>query len=208
MPPDIRVAFVGDSFTAGVEDDLALGWVGRVVARARAAGRDLTGYNLGVRRETTLDVEARLVAEARPRLRDGDAHGLVVSSGINDTTVVAGRRRVDPADTLAALHRIEQSAAAARWPLLVVGPALVADREQNEQIVALSGALAQRCAELAVTYVDVAASLVGDEAWVAEVASVDGAHPRAHGYERLAQLVWPSFAPWLDGLAATVPSAS
>lgn len=208
VPSDIRLAFVGDSFTAGAEDDLALGWVGRVVARGRADGWDLTGYNLGVRRETTLDIQARLVAEARPRLRDGDAHGLVVSAGINDTTVMAGQRRVDTADTLAALDRIIDSAVVERWPLLLVGPALVGDAEQNERIVPLSEAMAERCEERDVTYVEVAASLIGDEEWVAEVMSVDGAHPRASGYERLAHLVWPAFREWLDDVAATAPSAS
>ena len=208
MPHDIRLAFVGDSFTAGAEDYLALGWVGRVVARGRGIGWNLTGYNLGVRRETTPDIQARLVTEARPRLRDGDAHGLVVSAGINDTTVMAGQRRVSTADTLAALDRIIESAAAERWPLLLVGPALVGDAEQNERILALSEAMAGRCAGRAVPYVEIAASLLGDEEWVAEVTSVDGAHPRASGYERLAHVVWPAFRDWLGDLAATAPSPS
>lgn len=207
MLPDIRVAFVGDSFTAGVGDDLALGWVGRVVARARAAGWDVTGYNLGIRRETSVDIQERLVAEARPRLRDGDVHGLVVSAGVNDTTIVAGERRVGVRGTLAALDRTMDDAAVARWPLFVVGPALVGDAEQNARIVALSRSMAETCGERGVCYVEVAASLLGDEAWLAEVTSLDGAHPRAPGYERLADLVWPTFRQWLDRLAATAPPA-
>ncbi|MCW2617387.1 MAG: hypothetical protein JWR28_536 [Modestobacter sp.] len=68
--------------------------MGRVVARARATGWDLTACNLGVRQEAALEVQHRLLAEARPRLRDGEVTGLVLSTGIDDTTVVAGRRRV------------------------------------------------------------------------------------------------------------------
>lgn len=205
MSADIRVAFVGDSFTAGAEDDQALGWVGRVVVRARSAGWNLTGYNLGVRRATTVDMEDRLLAETRRRLRDGDAHGLVVSTGINDTTVLDGKRRVEPADTLAALDRIIDRAAGEGWPLLFVGPALVADEQQNQRIVALSAQMAERCRNRAVSYIEVAAALVGDEVWIAEVAAVDGAHPRAPGYERLAGLAWRGFEQWLAGLAPTVP---
>jgi lysophospholipase L1-like esterase len=201
VPHDVRVAFVGDSFTAGAQDDAALGWVGRSVARARTSGWDLTGYNLGVRRETTPAIADRLAAEARPRLRDGDAHGLVVNGGINDTTVVAGRRRVTAADTLAALDRVIDTAADGHWPLLVVGPALVGDAEQNERIVALSQAMGERCAHRDVRYVEIAAALVGDQAWTDEVSSVDGAHPRASGYERLTDLVWPAFHQWLDEFA-------
>jgi lysophospholipase L1-like esterase len=197
---DIRIAFFGDSFTAGVGDESALGWVGRVVARARATGWDVTAYNLGVRRETVPEVQRRLVAEARPRLRNGDVVGLVLSAGINDTTVESGRRRAGVAETLTALDRVVESATAAGWSLLVVGPALVGDDEQNQRIGALSGALAQRCAEHGVRYVEVAASLVGDEAWLAELAATDGSHPRSTGYERLSALVWPAFREWLAGL--------
>jgi lysophospholipase L1-like esterase len=113
---DVRIAFFGDSFTAGVGDPTALGWVGRVVARAREAGWDLTGYGLGVRRETTPDVSCRLLPEARPRLVDGQAHGVVLATGVNDTTVEGGRRRVSPDGTAAALDRVLDAAATVGWP--------------------------------------------------------------------------------------------
>ncbi|MEU2350038.1 GDSL-type esterase/lipase family protein [Modestobacter sp. NPDC049651] len=202
--PDVRVAVLGDSFAAGVGDPAALGWVGRVAARARATGWDLTAYPLGIRRETTPEIGRRLLAEARPRLRDGDAHGLVVAGGVNDTTVEDGRRRATEDETLTALDGVLAAAAAASWPVLVVGPALVADPAQNERIEALSRALAARCTDRGVPYAEVAAPLAGDADWIAEIASVDGAHPGAAGYQRLADLVWPAFADWL---AAVVGSA-
>src|SRR5262249_19732759 len=52
---DLRTCFIGDSYVAGAGDDTGLGWVGRVTARARADGYDLTAYNLGVRRDTAAD---------------------------------------------------------------------------------------------------------------------------------------------------------
>ncbi|HUO23736.1 MAG TPA: hypothetical protein VMU59_14580, partial [Caulobacteraceae bacterium] len=62
--PDLRVCFLGDSFTQGTGDDAALGWVGRVVAAERGRGHDLTGYNLGVRGQTGADIAERAAAEA------------------------------------------------------------------------------------------------------------------------------------------------
>jgi lysophospholipase L1-like esterase len=64
----MRICFFGDSFVNGTGDDDGLGWVGRVVARARQGGRDVTAYNLGIRRDTSADVAARWVGEARLRL--------------------------------------------------------------------------------------------------------------------------------------------
>jgi lysophospholipase L1-like esterase len=200
--PDIRICFLGDSFTAGVGDAAALGWVGRVVARARAAGHDVTGYNLGVRRETSLDVRRRLAGEATPRLRDGDASAVVVAVGVNDTTAVDGRPRVGVPESLDALCAMVDEARRAGWPVLVVGPALVGDEAQNARIRSLSQAMADECRELAVPYVDVAGPLTGDARWLAEVRAGDGAHPAATGYDRLAELVWPAFAEWLATLPA------
>ena len=199
--PDVRIAFLGDSCTAGIGDPGALGWTGRVVARARAAGWDLTGYSLGVRRETLPDIARRFAAETRPRLRDGDAHGVVLAGGINDSTVEGGRRRAGEAESVAALDLVLDAAAAAGWPALVIGPALVQDAAQNERIAGLSRLLGRRCAERGTGFVEIAAGLTGDAGWTAEVASVDGAHPAAAGYARLAELVWPAFSAWLEGLS-------
>src|SRR5437773_118332 len=64
----MRICFFGDSFVNGTGDDEGLGWVGRVVARARQDGRDVTGYNLGIRANTSADVAARWAGEARLRI--------------------------------------------------------------------------------------------------------------------------------------------
>lgn len=198
-PPDLRVCFLGDSLTAGVGDDAALGWVGRLVAAARGAGRDLTGYNLGVRRETAPEVAARWLTEAAPRLRHGDGHGVVLAVGVNDTTVDGGRRRVPDPETLRAVDLVADQAGAAGWPLLVVGPTLVADAEQNRRITALSAAMADRCGRRGLRFVELAAGL--DDEWLADVASRDGAHPSARGYERLSRAISPAFTTWLGTLA-------
>ena len=194
------MCFFGDSLTAGVGDVTTLGWVGRVVASARRDGADLTGYNLGVRGETGAEVHARLPAEAHPRLSRGDGSGVVVSFGVNDTIVDGGQRRALEPDSLAALERIADEAQAAGWPLLVVGPTLVDDPGHNQRILGLSAAMADRCAELRVPWVELAPGL-DDDAWLAEVSSRDGAHPGYRGYERLSSAIYPAFADWLPSVA-------
>lgn len=198
---DFRVCFFGDSFTAGVGDDQALGWVGRVVAQARADGKALTAYNLGVRRETGPEIARRIEGEATPRLRDGDAFGVVFSFGVNDTTAEGGEQRVAPAASRSALAAVADLCVACGWTLLVVGPAPVADQAHNERIAALTAALASDCASRELPFVDVASLLINDRSWLDEVASGDGAHPGINGYTTLARLIEPHFAGWLTSVA-------
>ena len=197
--PSLRVCFFGDSIVTGFGDDTTLGWVGRVVARARRDGVDLTGYNLGVRGETGPQVQARWLAEADVRLRRADAYGVVLAFGVNDTITDGGKRRVTDADSLATLRLIATEAASAAWPLLVVGPTLVDDADHNQRILALSGAMGAECARLGVPFVEVAAGLRDDE-WLRDVAARDGAHPSERGYERLGRAIYPAFASWLPTL--------
>ena len=87
LSPDQRVCFVGDSFVQGTMDEACLGWAGRVCAAARGAGFELTGYNLGVRRDTSDDVRRRWLTECEARLPEGlEAAGVVFAFGTNDTT--------------------------------------------------------------------------------------------------------------------------
>lgn len=195
----LRVCFLGDSFTAGVGDETALGWVGRVLAAGRAEGLDVTGYNLGVRRETLPQVQSRWLAEARPRLRDGDGYGVVLAAGVNDTTWEGGRERVPRAETLRALDLFSQQAHEERVSVLVVGPAPVADEQHNARIATLSEAMAQRCDERGLPYVDVL-GVVLDADWLREVATSDGAHPTSRGYARMSAAIGPALMAFLRGL--------
>ncbi len=194
---DVRIAFAGDSFVAGLGDECALGWVGRIASRARQAGHDITSYNLGVRRETTAEVAARLAREAAPRLRDGDAFGLVLSTGVNDTALLGGRSRCTQDETVTALDAMLHTAADAGWSVLVVGPPLVADDDHNTRILQRSAVIAAACSRRGIPFVDTAGALAGDVHWAAEVTAGDGSHPGARGYERLAGVIWPPFAHWL-----------
>jgi acyl-CoA thioesterase-1 len=196
---DLRVCFVGDSFVAGVGDPGHLGWTGRLCADSERAGLPVTRYVLGVRRQTTAEVADRWEAECQVRLAGGEWEPrLVWSTGVNDTTEVDGAPRLTPHGSVAALAGVLAGAAAAGWPVLVIGPPVVADGAQNERIADLDGRFARTCAHHGVPYVPVVAALAADPTWRAEVAAGDGAHPGAAGYALLADLVRPRWERWIS----------
>ncbi len=186
---DLRLLCYGDSFTAGVGDPEGRGWVGRVVAAAFAAGRPLTAYALGVRRETSVEVAVRWRFEAQARLAAGADTRVVFAVGANDTTVEDGRRRVEPDRSCMALGAMLDQAAGMRLPAAVAGPPPVGDAAQRERAVALSARFAELCAARDVPFWPVADALATDSAWLTEQAAGDGAHPGAAGYDLLARLL-------------------
>lgn len=197
MPSDIRVCFLGDSFVAGVGDPEHLGWTGRLAARSERAGQFLTTYNLGVRRETSSDVLARWRTECAPRLPATSDGRVVVSLGVNDTTEEDGAVRVAAPESTANLAELLQGLRSANWPVLVVGPPPVGDDDQNRRIGLLDVAFARVCSSARTAYVSTLPDLITDETWRREVEAGDGAHPAAAGYQRLADIVWPSWTGWL-----------
>jgi lysophospholipase L1-like esterase len=202
LEADRRVLFFGDSIVAGAGDPHGRGWVGRVVEAAWTAGVPLTGYALGVRRETSVQVAARWLVEARPRLLAGADCRVVFAFGVNDATVEDGAPRVDPTDSAATLERVLGEAAQLGLPAFVVGPGPVCDPEHTARIAALSARFEAICAQRDVPFVAVVEALGVSPAWLDEAARGDGAHPAAGGYDALARLVvaggWPD---WLRSRA-------
>ena len=206
MPPDLRILFFGDSFVAGTGDATALGWPGRLVAASHDAGRPITAYNLGVRRDTSADVAARFDAETEARTRLPTArHGVVLSFGANDMTVVDNRLRVAPGLVVKTLNALIDRAQASGHGVFVVGPPPVCDREQDERIRELSSQLAHVATHRGVPFVEAARPLLAHDAWRSSAAANDGTHPGAGGYARLAEIVRAAgWTGWLDGLAGPV----
>lgn len=198
---DIRLCFIGDSFVAGHGDENADGWVGRVVRKALGLGVNLTAYNLGVRRETTVEVAARLRLEAPPRLKDADVAAVVFSTGVNDTTMDGDGTRASTAQSLTALRAALDHCARQEWSALVVGPPPIDDEPQNRRTLRLSAAMESLCDDTGHRFVSVLGALADDPVWRSAVAAGDGAHPGGAGYERLADLIWPPFVGWLRELA-------
>ncbi|PZS33319.1 MAG: hypothetical protein DLM58_08040 [Pseudonocardiales bacterium] len=193
----IRMCFVGDSFVAGVGDPAHLGWVGRLTARAETRGVTVTGYNLGIRRNTSSDVRARWQHEVRLRFPDGLDNRLVLSFGVNDCTARSSGTRTESGISSANLDAILTEARRAGWPVLVVGPAPIADTDQNDRIRALNDRFTAVCTQHAVTYVDTFAELIEEPSWAAEVNAGDGSHPSTAGYERLTEIIYGLWWAWL-----------
>lgn len=201
----MRICFFGDSIINGTGDDDGLGWVGRVVAQARRGGSDLTAYNLGIRRDTSGDVAARWMQEARLRLPAEDDCRLVFSFGANDCTDNGkGGPRVELAESLGSARAI--LVAARDWlPTLMLGPAIIADSDDaSRRVVALSAEFARLCASLSIPYLDLTSITSGSQIWVEEALAGDGAHPSSGGYSVIAEAVarWPAWRAWV------APSAS
>lgn len=196
---DIRICFIGDSFVNGAGDPTYLGWTGRVCQSLQRQGYDLTHYNLGVRRETSIQIEQRWRQEALRRLPDDCEGRLVFSFGVNDTTEEDDALRVFPDDSTACTHRI-LSFAKTLFPVLMVGPPPIGDPDQNQRTEALSQQFAQICAELGIPYLPTYPVLSQTPVWQAEVVAGDGAHPAADGYAQMAELVlnWSGWQKWIE----------
>jgi lysophospholipase L1-like esterase len=199
MMRDLRACFVGDSFTAGVGDATALGWVGRCAAGAWGRGVAITAYNLGIRRDTSADIRRRAEAEVLARLvgTPGDAQAVVFCLGLNDTTFEDGMPRVPTEQTL------DNAAAllgwsAARWPTLMLGPPpALHDTVQDARVAALSPLLEALAERFAVPFLPLHAALSHSTAWRGGAARGDGVHPDAGGYAAMAALV-EAWEPWLE----------
>jgi acyl-CoA thioesterase I len=202
----MRICFFGDSFVNGTGDDDGLGWVGRVVAQARQCGREVTAYNLGIRGNTSADVAARWMREARLRLPHEHDCRLVFSFGANDCVMngEGGTPRVTPADSIANARTILQ--AARDWlPALMVGPASVADDARaNERICALSARYASTCEAVHIPYLEVCRLTLASPVWTLEALAGDGAHPNRGGYALVADAVthWPAWRAWITAPAS------
>jgi acyl-CoA thioesterase-1 len=181
-----RALFFGDSHVAGVGDPTGVGWPGRVAAAAHLDGNPITAYNLGVRGQTSHDVLRGWAEEAQPRLHTEADCRAVVSFGVNDA-VQFGRAATRRAPKL--LGHLLDEMAAARLAVFVVGPAPILDHDHHAHLEEISRRFAPICEERRVPFAPVFELLSESELWRDELASGDGAHPGAAGYELHAELV-------------------
>ena len=197
----MRICFIGDSFVNGTGDDECLGWSGRLCSDARRCGRDITLYNLGVRRDTSSDIAERWEREARVRLQPQQKAGLVFSYGINDcVSAPEGSVRVPEAISIANTRQILITARA--WlPTLMIGPPPTSDPQLNERVENLSLHIAALCGSLSVPFLSPWSTLKASKIWQEELSNGDGAHPNAAGYRILADLInnWSPWRSWIDG---------
>ncbi|MFF2083563.1 GDSL-type esterase/lipase family protein [Nocardia sp. NPDC058176] len=198
MSGDLRICFVGDSFVQGIGDPEYRGWVGRVLADS---GAEITGFNLGIRRNTSDDVRRRCWSEVGPRFLPGADNRLVLSFGSNDAVEENGAVRVTHARTLDNLSALLTEARHRAIHPLVIGPPPVVDAGEEHlcRTTELAEAMSTLCRSLDVRFIDITKLLADDPVWVEEVRAGDGAHPGSGGYRRLADLVLDGG--WRDWIA-------
>ncbi|MCR5878019.1 GDSL-type esterase/lipase family protein [Phenylobacterium sp. J367] len=179
----MRLLAFGDSFVLGQGDPDHLGWIGRALL-----GRsEVTLYNLGVRGDTSADIVRRWRAEAEARLRPGEC-AFVFSFGANDSALEGGSPRVAPAQTLLNARSL-LTEAGKLGPVLLVGPPPMPDPGICARLEALNEHLKALAGRLQVPFIDVFRPLFADGLWNREAETIDGAHPGAGGYGRMADLV-------------------
>jgi acyl-CoA thioesterase-1 len=180
----MRLIAFGDSMVAGAGDPDHQGWIGR----ALSGRREITLYNLGVRRETSANIIARWEAEARRRLSEAEPMRILFSFGCNDANLEQGEPRIAAAETLKNARAL-LTGARTLAPVLMVGPPPVVDPGVCARLEVLNAALLALCGRLQVPFIDVLRPLEAGGLWQAEAAAWDGAHPGAAGYQQMADLV-------------------
>jgi lysophospholipase L1-like esterase len=201
IPYNMRICFIGDSFVNGTCDPKCLGWTGRICAAACGQGHDITNYNLGVRGETSADIETRWFSEVSCRLPHYCDGRIVFSFGVNDTAVDNEKIRIEIDKSIDNIRYILNSAKS-MFPVLMVGPPPVIDADRTSRIANLSEQFAKICSELEVPYLDICTPLQKSEIWQKELSENDGTHPRAAGYAELAKIVhnWDGWKAWFKNI--------
>lgn len=194
MKRDIRISVVGDSFVNGTGDPEKLGWVGRAVSYSENSEREITLYNLGVRRETSRDILLRWKNEVKSRFNDSSENYIIFSFGVNDTVIENGNHRVELQESLANLKTILQEAT--NYKTLFIGPPPIASREQNIFIERYNLEYKRVCRELNVPSISIFERLKDSEIWNREVRENDQAHPKSGGYKVFVDIVVSSDLWW------------
>jgi acyl-CoA thioesterase-1 len=194
--PDIRVCFLGDSFTLGTGDPEGLGWVGRVLAAEQGRGVDLTVYNLGVRGQTGAQIAERTPGEVGQRIADrGDRRGVVFSFGTNDIYLDRPLR-----ETLAAAEGLLRWAQGEGHAAFVVSPPPADDPGEDAALRTLGLEIGRIAAARGAPFLDIREAAPDWSAWFREASEGDGVHPGAEGYRRVAAAfgAWNAWRDWLD----------
>lgn len=182
------ITYFGDSLTLGVGDESGIGWAGRVTSGIRKAGIDATGYNLGIRKDTTVNIQHRWKSEAMLRRMPDTPFKLVFSFGVAD--VVNG---VSSEESLAGAVAI-LSQAKAMADVLLVGPTPVNDREKREAITTMSRMLEGLARRMEIPFVPTVDAMHRSFVYGQALNDGDGVHPTGSGYADLAEHILKSNA--------------
>lgn len=209
----MRICAFGDSGVLGHLDPEQLGWAGRLQRLARAGGRLVTVYNLGIRGDSSRQVRSRWRGEAEARLPANDGAALLFSFGVNDATRLdGGGPRVGAGESVANFRAIVREARA-RAPTFFVGSFPIGEQNQptrfgamtmevrNAWIAEVDAALKHAAAEEEIPYLSLYEALGDDPSWSAMVSETDGVHLSPEAHERVARMV-AGWAPWARLIAS------
>ncbi len=175
------ICYFGDSLTLGYGDEAGLGWPGRLSKSLKEKGQDVTSYNLGVRKDTSSQLQHRWKMEAMLRRMPDQPFKMVFSFGVAD--VFNG---LSPEESLTGAVAV-LSQAKAMGDVLVVGPTPVNDREKREEITTLSRMIAGLCKRLEIPFVPTIDAMHRSFVYGTALNDGDGVHPAASGYAELAE---------------------
>lgn len=185
--------FLGDSIVNGLRDEECKGWAGRLCAELCAAGKNVTCYNLGVRREKSLEVSQRWQAESAARELSFEETRYVFSYGTGDMAVREGKQGASLEEVEANTRKILESCQKSKT--LFVGPPPVANPEHTARNSELSDRLQVLCDEYSVPFCNMFEHIEDLTAYVQNVVASDGIHPSGAGYEMIAKAV-AAWKPW------------
>ncbi|WP_302978758.1 GDSL-type esterase/lipase family protein [Bilophila wadsworthia] len=178
--------FFGDSITLGVNDTLAGGWIGRFAGLAsQRAGLPVppsTFYNLGVRKQSSLQIRERWASEYRSRVNDATVPYLVFCFGTVDMAAPNGNVVVPMQESIQNAQAI-LSEAQMEAPVLMMGPPPVKNPDHLERLNKLNETYAGLCLDLGVAYLDLLKGLPA--VYVADLD--DGLHPGKTGNMLIAE---------------------
>ena len=210
---EMRICFVGDSITVGQGDTQCMGWPGRLCLLATKNGHDITGYNLGIRGDTSTDIARRWRMETDRRLPKGANCGIVFMFGINDMAIQDDDgERVSISTSLGNATAI-LSKAAKRHRCLWIGPTpvgksvtlkaphLAATYEfARQRNASLNAAYRDLALKIQVPFLDLHSLLSTSREWRDVLDSGDGVHPTPEGHAYLAKVVahWQAWRDWLE----------
>jgi len=177
------ICYFGDSLTLGYGDEAGLGWPGRLSNTLREKGQELTSYNLGVRKDTSIQLQHRWKMEAMLRRLPDQDFKMVFSFGVADVA-----NGVSTEETISAGVSI-LTQAKTMGDVLVVGPTPVNDSDTRENVTTLSRLLAGLCKRIDIPFVPTIDAMHRSFVYGTALNDGDGVHPAASGYAELAEYV-------------------
>lgn len=175
------ICYFGDSLTLGFGDESGLGWPGRLSNALMEKGKQVTSYNLGVRKDTSMQMQHRWRNEAMQRRLPDTDFKLVFSFGVADVA-----NKVPTEQSLAAgVAMLTQ--AKSMGDVLVVGPTPVNDRAVREEVTTLSRMVAGLCKRVDIPFIPTMDAMHRSFVYGSALNDGDGVHPTASGYAELAE---------------------